>query len=379
MIKKYTKKDGSTAYMFKLYLGLDPITNKQKHTTRRGFSTIKEARTELAKIQTDIANNGIKSSKKHTFKDVYTLWLESYKHTVKESTYNRILTLFATAILPYFENMRINKIDTVYCQKVINRWNEKYTDCKGARIYASQIMRYAVQLNLISINPFTNTTIPKKIDEIDADDSLLYYTADELKQFLEYTKYDDMTHCMFRVLAFTGLRRGELLALEWRDINFKDNTLSVNRTLAQGLGNKTVVQTPKTKSSKRTISVDSETMKVLRDWQQKQRVHLFKLGINANSINQVVFSNLNNNAYLQVGILSRLINKICKKHNFKRIKVHGFRHTHCSLLFEANLPIQAVQDRLGHGDIQTTMGIYAHVTEKQRENTADIFQKYINF
>ncbi|RNM43559.1 site-specific integrase, partial [Staphylococcus aureus] len=63
----------------------------------------------------------------------------------------------------------------------------------------------------------------------------------------------------------------------------------------------------------------------------------------------------------------------------KRITVHGFRHTHCSLLFEAGLSVQEVQDRLGHGDIQTTMGIYAHVTEKQREKVAEKFANYVSF
>ena len=72
-------------------------------------------------------------------------------------------------------------------------------------------------------------------------------------------------------------------------------------------------------------------------------------------------------------------NDICKNNNFKRIKLHGFRHVHCSLLFEAGLTIQEVQDRLGHGDIKTTMDIYAHVTEKQRDNVADKFANYINF
>lgn len=73
------------------------------------------------------------------------------------------------------------------------------------------------------------------------------------------------------------------------------------------------------------------------------------------------------------------MDKICKKYNFKNIKIHGFRHTHCSLLFEAGLSIQEVQDRLGHGDINTTMDVYAHITEKQREKIAEKFANYISF
>lgn len=71
------------------------------------------------------------------------------------------------------------------------------------------------------------------------------------------------------------------------------------------------------------------------------------------------------------------LKRICKKNGFKEIKVHGFRHTHCSLLFESGFTIQEVQDRLGHSDLKTTMSIYAHVTEKQRDNVADKFAKFM--
>ncbi|SLM97812.1 Integrase [Brachybacterium faecium] len=74
-----------------------------------------------------------------------------------------------------------------------------------------------------------------------------------------------------------------------------------------------------------------------------------------------------------------MLNKIITKYNLKRITTHGFRHTHCSLLFESGASIQEVQDRLGHSDVQTTMNIYTHVTEKAKEQTADKFAQYVSF
>src|SRR5699024_9461902 len=88
MIKKYTKKDGSTAYMFVAYLDVDPITGKQKRTTRRGFKTKREAILAEAKLQTEIKENGFGvAPKKMTFKEVYQLWLPIYESTVKESPF----------------------------------------------------------------------------------------------------------------------------------------------------------------------------------------------------------------------------------------------------------------------------------------------------
>nr|WP_240507191.1 tyrosine-type recombinase/integrase [Staphylococcus cornubiensis] len=77
--------------------------------------------------------------------------------------------------------------------------------------------------------------------------------------------------------------------------------------------------------------------------------------------------------------VNKLLDSICQNHNFKWLKIHSFRHTHCSLLFEAGLSIQEVQDRLRHGDIKTTVAIYAHVIEKQRDQVAEKFANHINF
>ena len=114
MIKKYTKKDGSTAYMFVAYLGIDPITRKQKRTTRRGFKTEREAKIAEAKLQTEVQANGFLNNEITTFKQVYDLWLEQYKHTVRESTYQRVVTLFNTAILEHFDNVSIKSITIPY-------------------------------------------------------------------------------------------------------------------------------------------------------------------------------------------------------------------------------------------------------------------------
>lgn len=82
-------------------------------------------------------------------------------------------------------------------------------------------------------------------------------------------------------------------------------------------------------------------------------------------------------SYIYLNFMKANLKCICKKNNFKEIKVHGFRHSHCSLLFESGFTIQEVQDRLGHSDLKTTMSIYAHVTEKQRDNMADKFAKFM--
>ena len=169
------------------------------------------------------------------------------------------------------------------------------------------------------------------------------------------------------------------MALTWNDIDFTNQTLSVNKTLAEGLNHRQFIDTLKLVHLIRTISVDSKTLEVLKEWRTQQRVLSLKHGHNTSSKHQEIFTNVETNKRLNRVYANETLNLICKKNNFKRITVHGFRHTHCSLLFEAGLSVQEVQDRLGHGDIQTTMGIYAHVTEKQREKVAEKFANYVSF
>ena len=183
-------------------------------------------------------------------------------------------------------------------------------------------------------------------------------------------------YIMFRVLAYTGMRKGELQALEWSDIDFIDNTININKTLSINSEHKITVQTPKSKSSIRKISIDEETKLILKRWKIKQKELFFSIGTRVKK-NQLCFTNDITNDYLYLNFTNDKLKKICKKHKFKEIKIHGFRHTHCSLLFESGFTIQEVQDRLGHSDLKTTMSIYAHVTEKQRDNMADKFANFM--
>lgn len=378
MIKKYKKKDGTNAYMFVAYLGTDPVTGKQKRTTRRGFKSEREAKIAEAKLQTEVQQNGFLNNEITTFKEVYELWLEQYQNTVRESTYQRVLTLFDTAILEHFKDIPVKKITIPYCQKIINKWNKKYKDMKAIRIYASNVLDYAVNLKIIADNPFKHTKQPRK-NEIKQDDSFIYYSSNELQTFLGFVEDKPMYHAIFRTLAFTGFRRGELMALTWEDIDFDKKTISINKTCARGKDYKLVIQAPKTKSSLRTISIDDKTLDVLKHWKTQQRIESLKFGHNTLNKKQYVFTDVTTNKILYPEHVNKALNDICNNNNFKRIKVHGFRHVHCSLLFEAGLTLQEVQDRLGHGNISQTMNIYAHITEKQRDKVADKFANYINF
>ena len=379
MIKQYTKKDGKNYYTVHIYLGKDEITGKDRYTTRRGFKTKKEALLCEAKIKTEIATNGLLNTEVTTFKEIYELWYEGYQHTIKESTLLVNQHIF-DLLLAKLENMQLKKLTLPYCQKIINNYSKKFSLAvlKKIKIYGSMILDYAVKMKVIYDNPMKDVLLPKPKDDITSDDKDKYYSKEELKKFLTLVdnENDIKLTAMFRVLAFTGIRKGELQALNWDDIDFTNNKININKTLALNTEKKVVVQTPKSKSSVRNISIDDQTANILKRWKINQRERFLMIGTRVKK-HQPCFTEEVTNSYLYLNFMNANLKRICKKHDFKEIKVHGFRHTHCSLLFESGFTIQEVQDRLGHSDLKTTMSIYAHVTEKQRDNMADKFAKFM--
>ena len=380
-IKEYIKQDGSKAYMFQTYLGVDPATGKPRKTTRRGFATKKEAQLTLSRLKFEIEENGFTKVTHDSFEEIYLLWFDSaYKNTVKESTYVKTKEMFRVHILPAFGSMKLNKISVTYCQTTVNNWCDSLAKYRVMKNYVTKVLDYSIALGLLKDNPMRKITMPKRKEIVDGEKVENYYNKEELQHFLDCIKSDGFTrwHALFRLLAFSGMRKGEALALEWKDIDFNQSTVTVNKTLARGENNKLIIQSPKTKTSFRTVSVDPGTMQLLKEWRKEQATDFLKLGFNTMNPSQVIFTNYKND-YMQLASVTNRINKIIKKHDLKVITTHGLRHTHCSILFEAGVPIQEVKERLGHSDIQTTLNIYTHVTEKAKEKSAEKFAAYVNF
>ena len=210
-----------------------------------------------------------------------------------------------------------------------------------------------------------------------------FYDTNELNKFLGYAQEFDQNkvYTFFRLLAYSGMRKGEAYALTWEDIDFEKNQISISKSLARGENKTLYISSPKTKGSVRTISMDKDTMNHLKRWRNTQRQLLLKLGHPTKKNDQNLFTTDENEYYhptVDKHWLKRIYNQENVPKDFKQISTHGFRHTHASLLFEAGASVKSVQDRLGHSDITTTMNIYAHVTEAARDKTADLFAEYIS-
>ncbi len=373
-IKKYTKKDGSTAYMFNAYLGIDPLTGKSKRTTRRGFRTQKEAKLALAQLQLEIENGSFVKQDYSRFKDVYELWYAQYVNSVKKSTAQRVKYYFVKKILPIFGELKINKITPAFCQNAVNEWFTTSYSCSALKIYTSKVFKFAINQHLITDNPMDRIIIPRKQKHQKRKEQK-FLDKEQLNKLLSTIQYNEtyQAFVMFRLLAFTGIRKGELLALVWEDINFQEDTLAINKSVSSLIDGPIITST-KTISSERKISIDPQTLDYLKIWKLEQKKLLLSRGIRVKSNdNQLIFSNQKNEI-----LYHNYLKEILDKYPEYQINVHSFRHTHSSLLFEAGASIKQVQERLGHTDIKTTLDIYTHVTKSVEKDTPNIFLKYMN-
>lgn len=124
-IESYTLNNGQKRYMFQIYIGVDPLTGKQKRTTRRGFKTFKEAELELARIKLKINEGTYQKQEPETYQDIYDLWVKQYEKTVEESTFVKTTGIFKNHILPAMHAYKIKKITVDVCQLHVDEWTDK--------------------------------------------------------------------------------------------------------------------------------------------------------------------------------------------------------------------------------------------------------------
>ena len=377
-IKEYTTPSGEKRYKFLIYVGKDETTGRTIQIKKQGFKTQEQALESYLKYRLKVVKGEYVpvTKRKLRLSDLYDMWIKLYKKTVEESTFASTEKIFKNHVLKQLGNVYLNKLTVVQCQNAVNIWaDEAPKTFKRFMFYASKLINYGITMELIKKNPMKKV-IPPKVER-DTSKFTDFYSKDELITFLNDAKeYNFRYFIFFRLLAYSGMRKGECLALKWSDIDFKNNTIDINKSLKAGENNRLYVGKPKTKDSFRCLNMDAKTMDYLKQWRTKQQKQMFKLGMNFLSNNSLIFAN-SKGTYTVLSKPQRWNNAICKEYGLRHIKVHGFRHTHASLLFDAGVSMKDVKERLGHSDITTTMNIYTHVTKKEAKKTAVSFANYM--
>lgn len=383
-IKEVKKKNGTIVYRANVYLGTDRLTGKQARTTITA-NTKKGVKIKIREAINEFARNGYTVKKKvnvKTYRELVSLWWDSYKNTVKPNTEKTVKSYLEAHLLPAFGEYRLDKLTTPVIQKQVNKWANK-ANRQSKNAFGSyhklvglnkRILKYGVSLQLLEHNPATDVIVPRKKQEKKTEIKFLDKQA--LKQFLNYldtldqAKYKNLFNIvLYKTLLATGLRIGEAMALEWSDIDLDNGVIDVNKTL----NNRIEINSPKSMASYRQISIDKATILMLKQYKNRQQVKAWELGRSE----KIVFSNFTGKYFDPNNIRNQLY-KHFKNAGVPNVRFHGLRHTHATLMLNAGMSPKDLQHRLGHSNITMTLNIYVHATEEGAKQGGNIFEMAIN-
>ncbi|CXP49779.1 tyrosine-type recombinase/integrase [Staphylococcus aureus] len=384
-IEKFKNKNNETKYRYyEKYK--DPYTDKWKRVSvvlnKNTKQSQKEAMFRLEeKIKEKLNNKSSSELKTLTFHALLDEWLEYHIKTSgsKLTTLNNIKIRIRNIKRYSSENLLLNKLDTKYMQIFINKLSDIYSqnqvtrqlgDMKGAIKYAVKFYNYPNEYLL------TNVKIPKRrktIEDIEKDESKMYnyLEMNQVLQIRDHILNDNKLHKRNRILiasilvqALTGMRIGELQALQEKDIDLLNKTINITGTIhrikyEEGFGYK---DTTKTISSKRSISINSRTVEIFKKIILENK--MLKRWNSSYVDRGFIFTTKKGNPLCNNQIAG-VLKKTTKALNMnKKVTTHTFRHTHITLLVEMNVSLKAIMKRVGHVDEKTTIRIYTHVTEK---------------
>jgi integrase len=319
--------------------------------------------------------------KKDMFGEYIEKWLERYvKPGVKESTYSLYYSHVKTHIKPAFEKVELQKLNT---NKLQDFYNEKFKTLSGSAVNLLHLLihrclEHAVEEREILRNP-NNTRIikrpPVKAKEVQP------LSQEELKKFLEVAQ-DDAFYPLFLLDLHTGLRKGELLALKWKDVDFQSSTIFIERSLGRikkpgEKGTKVIESTTKTEAGKRTVPIPKEIVEVLEKQQTEQRERLEELGQKVTEENYI-FDNGFGKSIEARWFLRRLKIVLEKAELRTDIRVHTLRHTFGTMLAQAGENPRNLQELLGHADIRTTLGTYVYSSLNDKKKAVNRLSKLIS-
>ncbi|UUI41243.1 tyrosine-type recombinase/integrase [Oceanobacillus oncorhynchi] len=352
MTKDIIKKAKNGTYYFRANLGYHPITGKQIQKYRSGFKTKKEAREEYSKLLLTKSDSLEEKQEDILFRQfIEDIFLPWYKTQVKGRTYdNRLPTV--RKHFTFFDNLFTSEITPIHVQKwqlALSKKKYRSSYIRNVQGLFSMAMDRAVVLGLTESNPSKIVgNVKKTKTKID------FWTKEEFEKVISlFYKEDYYQHFLFIslwLLFMTGMRIGEATAIQWEDIDFDKGLLSINKTLYyKNLDNYSFVE-PKTKASVRHIALDEDTLMLLHEWKEKQQ-----------SIVQTNFVMSYNGIPTQKHTLANAITRYSKNAGVHRIRLHALRHSHASLLISMGENPLIIKDRLGHEDIETTLGTYGHL------------------
>lgn len=313
-------------------------------------------------------------------------WFEEYaKLNLRNTSYERMRRI-THRIYPIIGHMRMDKITSRHIQQLINELalngkNELNGNSLSRKTiihhlsFVSVVFSYAVKMGMLSYNPCQNVSVPKG----EAREKEIY-TLEEIAKVFELLDKEDVPtkyRAFFKLAVYSGFRRSELLGLEWKDIDWNNNLISVKRTSNYVAGKGMYTDTTKTKKSQRTLKFADYVMEMLGKLKDEQDKEIEQLG-DKWCYTDRIFVGWDGKP-MNINTPYKWFRDFCTKNHLKFCDIHSLRHLNASLLINGGVDIVAVSGALGHSQVSTTGNIYSHMFQEARAKNSEVIAAALNF
>lgn len=372
-IQKHVARDGKVTYYGRVEVSPDPVTGKRRWERISGTSK-KDVENLVAQAIARVSRGGSAEAdaQKITVEEYLTRWLQHAKTSLKPGSYGNYGEVIRLHINPTLGRIRLAKLTPLHVQSLYNDLLEKglsRSSVHKLHCIFHKALDQAMKWGLVFRNVTEAATPPSR-----PKPEYIVWNPEQVRAFLAQASKDEYA-MIWRLAVYTGMRRGELLALKWEDVDFERKVLSVKRTYSRGTDNKYEMGSTKTASSRRQITLPSSVVEGLRAHYIRQMEARLELGVDyldhglvfANDIGQPIAPTS----------LARHFQRIIDTACLPQIRIHDLRHGHATVLMEDGVHPKVVSERLGHSNTRITLDLYSHVTPTMQRQVSDRLERLI--
>lgn len=397
-------------------------TYKPKATSEKAIE--KEVKKFADQFEEKIKSGEYLSGEEMTFREFYQIWRRNWleRSDLTDRIKEEYVSRLEKKVLPEIGHMKMAKIKATHIDDILHKMTDNGRSPKTVRHYytvINSVFKYAFKKEIIKENPCLRCD---DLPTIRRDSELHYFTLEQAKRFLSaldqeypYTigerkrtdnsgsvysvkayqttrKISLMWKAYFYIAIYGGFRRGEMVALNWDDINFEKMSVRITKSVSKTKSKGQILKEPKTPTSVREIRLPEECFRILKDWKEEEVQMMWKLGsawegyrgkdFDQNS----VFIRVDNGERMDVDTPTHKFREIIEMYNeslkedeedlrLPIIRLHDLRHTSATLLLASNTDIETVSHRLGHSKASITLDVYGHALETMDEKASDTLEK----
>ena len=357
---------------------------KERGNKKQAMAKAEEIRMNLEnQLNLKLVNKSNSNNNDILFIEYLFYWLEIIKCNVEASTFTSYRQIANNHIKKYFTKNPIKLVDlsVVHIQTFYNELMTKYNLSANTVIHHHALIRkcldYAFKMDIIPSNPADKIQRPKIEQFISS-----FYTESELNTLFEKSKNDPL-ELIILVTAFYGLRRSEVLGLQWDSFDFENKTITIKHTvtITNTEGNNRKIEgkdRTKNKSSYRTLPLFDNIATKLLEFKEKQKSFQRAFGNTYNKkFLEYVFVNPQGKI-IRPDYVTQHFSILLENIGLKHIRFHDLRHSCASLLLAKGIPMKSIQEWLGHSNFSTTANLYAHLDSNSKKKSAEVLYNALN-